>query len=168
VSKEGSVAPKERVNIVYKPSTGEAQEEVELPLKMLFIGDYTGRGDDRPLEQRKPINVDKDNFSQVMASHELELDLSVPDRLSGEKDAQLHVHLELDGLKDFGPEGVVHQVPELRTLLELRSALNALKGPLGNIPAFRKKIEKLLGDTDARQKLMSELGLADSSKPSGT
>jgi len=66
--KEGSVAPQERVNITYKPATGNAQEEVELPLKMLFLGDYTGRADPRPLEERKPINVDKDNFQQVLAS----------------------------------------------------------------------------------------------------
>jgi type VI secretion system protein ImpB len=167
VSKEGSVAPKERVNIVYKPSTGNAQEEVELPLKILLMGDYTGRADDRPLEQRKPINVDKDNFNEVMASHKLELTMSVPDRLSGEKDAEMNVTLKVNSLSDFGPEGVVNQVPELRTLLELRSALNALKGPLGNIPAFRRKIQALLGDTDARQKLMSELALADGTKPSG-
>ena len=67
MAKEGSVAPKERVNIVYKPATGDAQEEVELPLKMLMIGDFTQRPDPRPLEDRKPINVDKDNFSKVMA-----------------------------------------------------------------------------------------------------
>ncbi len=67
MAKEGSVAPKERVNIVYKPATGDAQEEVELPLKMLMMGDYTNRPDPRPLEDRKPINVDKDNFSKVMA-----------------------------------------------------------------------------------------------------
>ncbi len=67
MSKEQSVAPKERVNITYKPATGNAKEEVELPLKMLMLGDYTGRPDPRPLEDRKPINVDKDNFSKVMS-----------------------------------------------------------------------------------------------------
>jgi type VI secretion system protein ImpB len=160
VSKEGTVAPKERVNIVYKPATGNAQEEVELPLKILMLGDYTGRTDDRPLEQRKPINIDKDNFNEVMASHKLELNVNVADRLSGEPGAETSVKLKFNNLNDFGPEGIVNQVPELRTLLELRSALNALKGPLGNIPAFRKKIQALLGDTEARQKLITELGLA--------
>jgi len=164
VSKEGSVAPKERVNIVYKPATGNAQEEVELPLKILMMGDYTGRTDDRPVEERKPINIDKDNFNEVMASHKLELTMSVPDKLSGEKGAEMNVKLKFNNLNDFGPEGIVNQVPELRTLLELRSALNALKGPLGNVPAFRKKIQALLGDETARQKLMSELGLGDGSK----
>ena len=67
MANEGSVAPQERVNITYKSSTGGAQQEVELPLKMLFLGDYTGRPDGRPLEERKPINVDKDNFQQVHA-----------------------------------------------------------------------------------------------------
>ena len=54
MSKEQSVAPKERVNITYKPATGDAQEEVELPLRILMMGDYTGKRDDTPLEERKP------------------------------------------------------------------------------------------------------------------
>jgi type VI secretion system protein ImpB len=166
VSKEGSVAPKERVNIVYKPATGDAQEEVELPLKILMMGDYTGRPDDRPLEERKPINIDKDNFNEVMASHNLGVAINVADKLSGEAGAEMALDLKFKTLADFTPEGIVSQVPELRTLLELRSALNALKGPLGNIPAFRKKIQSLLGDDATRQKLMGELGLPDgSSKP---
>jgi type VI secretion system protein ImpB len=56
----------------------------------------------------------------------------------------------------------VKQVPELRTMLELRAALTALKGPLGNIPAFRKKIQSLLGDSEARKKLVEELKLGSS------
>ena len=48
-----------------------------------------------------------------------------------------------------------------RQLLQLREALTALKGPLGNVPTFRKKIQTMLGDDDARAKLMTELGLGD-------
>jgi type VI secretion system protein ImpB len=161
MAKEGSVAPQERVNITYKPATGDAKEEVELPLKMLFIGDYTGRADPRPLEDRKPINVDKDNYQEVLAEQNLKLDLSVPDRLSGEENASLNVSLQFKSLSDFGPDGVAHQVPELQRLLELREALTALKGPLGNVPAFRRKIQALLQDGAAREKLLSELGLSD-------
>ncbi|MBK7395554.1 MAG: type VI secretion system contractile sheath small subunit [Myxococcales bacterium] len=161
MAKEGSVAPQERVNITYKPATGNAQAEVELPLKMLFIGDYTGRPDPRPLEERKPINVDKDNFTQVLAEQNLSLTMSVPDVLSGEKDANLNVNLKFKKLSDFGPEAVAEQVPELKKLLELRHALTALKGPLGNVPAFRKKIQNLLGDQAGREKLMAELGLKE-------
>ncbi len=74
MAKEGSVAPQERVNITYKPATGNAQAEVELPLKMLFMGDYTGRADPRPLEDRKPIHIDKDNFNQVLDEQNLATD----------------------------------------------------------------------------------------------
>jgi type VI secretion system protein ImpB len=157
--KDQSVAPKERVNIVYKSQTGDLQEESELPLKVLMIGDYTGRPDDAPLDERKPINVDKENFNDVLANQKLELGVSVPNKLVDEKDASLSVALKFKKLDDFSPEGVVNQVPELKQLLELRAALTALKGPLGNIPAFRKKIEALLGDEEKRKKLMKELGL---------
>ena len=157
--REGSVAPQERVNITYKPSTGNAQEEVELPLKMLFIGDYTGRNDPRPLEDRRPINVDKDNFQQVLAEQNLQVSMQVPDVLSGEKDSQLAVTLKFKRLGDFGPDSVAEQVPELKKLLELRQALTALKGPLGNVPAFKRKISSLLADEKTREKLVNELGI---------
>jgi type VI secretion system protein ImpB len=160
MGKEGSVAPQERINIVYKPATGNAQEEIELPLKMLFLGDYTGRPDPRPLEERKPINVDKDNFQQVLAEQNLSLTMSVPDTLSGEKDASLNVNLKFRRLADFGPEAVAEQVPELKKLLELRGALTALKGPLGNVPAFKRKIQGLLADAGTREKLVKELGIS--------
>jgi type VI secretion system protein ImpB len=160
-AKDQSVAPKERVNIVYKSQVGEAQEEQELPLKILMVGDYNGRSDDTPLEERKPINVDGDNFNDVLAKQNLSVDLKVSDRLSGAKDGTLDVHLDFKKLEDFGPEGIVNQVPELKKLLELRQALTALKGPLGNLPAFRKKIQALLGDEASRKQLMKELGLGE-------
>jgi type VI secretion system protein ImpB len=165
MAKEGSVAPKERVNIVYKSATGNAQEEVELPLKILMMGDYTLREDDTPLEERKPINIDKDNFNEVMAKQNLEINITVPDKLSNENGAEMGVKLKFKKLSDFEPEGVVNQVPELRRLLELRAALNALKGPLGNIPAFKKKMQGLLNDQEGRTRLMQELGISpDSTK----
>lgn len=158
--KEGSVAPKERINIRYKPATEGAQEDVELPLKLLFIGDYTGRPDPRPLEERAPINIDKDNFDQVLAEQRVSVDLQVKDKLSGEDESHLNVNLKFGRLSDFGPESVAQQVPELKRLLELRAALTALKGPLGNVPTFKKKIQQLLGDKDRREALMRELGIS--------
>ena len=159
MAKEGTVAPKERVNIVYKSEVAGAQQDVELPLKMLMVGDYTGRKDDRVMEERAPINVDQRNFNEVMAKQELRLDISVEDKLTGAPNSSLPVSLKFESLADFGPEGVVNQVPELRKLQELRAALTALKGPLGNVPAFRKKIQALLGEDATREKLMAELGL---------
>ncbi|MGE0787597.1 MAG: type VI secretion system contractile sheath small subunit [Sandaracinaceae bacterium] len=159
MGKEGSVAPKERVNITYKPATGDQQEEVELPLRIMMLGDYTGKPDDTPLEERKAINIDKDNFADVMAEQNLSLDLNVADKLSGDDGNEMPVSLKFNTLKDFTPEGIAEQVPELRQLMQLRSALTALKGPLGNLPKFRKKIQGLLSDDAARERLMSELGM---------
>jgi len=87
--------------------------------------------------------------------------MNVPNKLTDEKDAEMSVNLNFRQLGDFGPEGIVKQVPELKKLLELRQALTALKGPLGNIPAFRKKIQALLGDGEQRKKLMEELGVKE-------
>lgn len=158
---EQSVAPKERVNITYKPATGDRQAEVELPLKMLFIGDYTGRPDERPLEERRPINVDKDNFQHVLAEHNIGLEISVPNVLVEDGESgDVAVTLRFKKLGDFAPDAVAEQVPELNQLLELRAALTALKSPLGNVPAFRKKLQAILGDAGAREKLMKELGLS--------
>lgn len=160
MSKEQSVAPKERVNITYKPATGNAKEEVELPLKMLMMGDFTQRPDPRPLEDRKPINVDKDNFQKVMSEQKLALSFAVADKLSeGEAEGELNVNLKFRRLSDMEPEAIATQVPELKKLLDLRAALTALKGPLGNEKAFRNKIQQILGDPGQRNRLINELGL---------
>ncbi len=161
MAKESSVAPKERVNIVYRPATGDAKEEVELPLKMLVMGDFTGSPDDRPLEKRETNNIDKDNFEEVLKAQGISLNLTVPNRLSGKPDEEMSVKLKVGSMKDFGPEAVAQQVPELKRLQELREALASLKGPLSNVPEFRKKIQDLVKDEDARKKLLKEMGIEE-------
>ncbi len=162
MSKQATVAPKERVNIVYKPA-GDAQQELELPLKMLMMGDYTQRADNRLLEDRKPVSVNKDNFNDVMAAHNLEMALTVPNKLAtakeGEAAGDLVVKLNPKDIRDFEPDRVAKQVPELNRLLELREALISLKGPLGNIPAFRKKLQQVIKDDVTRKQLCQELKL---------
>jgi type VI secretion system protein ImpB len=160
MAKEGSVAPKERINVTFKPATGGAQEEIELPLKLMAIGDYTHRKDDRKIEDRKPISIDKDTFNDVLAKHDLSLTLSVPNRLQEDCDTEeLAVQLDIDSMNDFNPASLVGKVPELKKLMDLRDALVALKGPLGNAPAFRKAIEGVLADDESRDRVLGELGL---------
>jgi type VI secretion system protein ImpB len=159
MSKEASVAPKERVNIVYRPATGDAKEEVELPLKFLVMGDFTGAQDDRPMEDRKPVNIDKDNFDDVLAASNVRMQAVVPDRLSSDPEAQMAIDLDFKHIKDFDPDTIIQKVPELKQLLELRDALKALKGPLGNVPEFRKKVQDLVKDEGARDRLLKELNI---------
>lgn len=163
MAKEGSVAPKERINITFKPATGNAQEEIELPLKLLVLGDFTQRADDRKVEDRKPIGIDKNSFDEVLAKQELSLTLNVPNRLQEDKeDDELGISLSVNSMKDFNPANLVEQVPELKKLMELRDALVALKGPLGNAPTFRKAIEGVLADEESRTRVLGELGLGAS------
>ena len=160
MSKEGSVAPKERVNIVYRPATGDAREEVELPLKLMVLGDFTQREDDRSVEDRDPISVDKNNFNDVMKGQGLGMTVSVPNKLvEDDPEAQLAVTLRFENINDFTPDAIVRQVPELARLLELRESLKALKGPLANIPEFRRKVQEMVSDEKARAALLSELNL---------
>lgn len=159
MAKEGSVAPKERINVTFKPATGNAQEEQELPLKLLVLGDFTQRADERKIEERKPVGIDKQSFDDVLAKQELSLTFSVPNRLQEGAEDDLAVQLRIDSMKDFNPASLVEQVPELKKLMALREALVALKGPLGNAPAFRKAIESVLADPEARDRVLNELGL---------
>jgi type VI secretion system protein ImpB len=161
MTKEGSIAPKERVNIVYKPATGDARAEVELPLKITVLGDFTHRPDDRPLEDREPISVDKDNFNDVLKAQNVKLDIVVDNKLAEEKGATMPVSISFAGIKDFEPDAVAGQVPELAELLRLREALKALKGPLSNIPDFRKKVQEAVKDDAARAQLLAALGLEE-------
>lgn len=159
MAQEGSVAPKERVNIVYKPSTGDAQEETELPFKLLVLGDFTLSPDERAVEDRDPISVDKTNFDDVLKGQGVKVDLSVADKLSDEENAQMAVSLDFQSMADFNPDAIAKKVPELAKLLELRESLKAVKSPIANVPAFRKKIQSLVDDPEARAKLIAELGL---------
>ena len=87
--------------------------------------------------------------------------MKVPNKLTGKEGEDIPVKLKFDSMKDFSPESVAEQVPELKQLLELRTALQALKGPLGNIPAFRRKIEGIISDVAAREKLLKEISAGE-------
>jgi type VI secretion system protein ImpB len=155
--KEGSVAPKERINIRYVPATLGQQAEIELPLRLVVLGDFTGKEDSTPLEERKAIQVDKNTFKDVIAQAGLERKLTIKNRLSDDPEAELRVDLKFKSLDDFEPDAVVRNVPELQKLIELREALVALKGPLGNMPAFRKRLQQLLNDEASRDALLREI-----------
>ncbi len=155
---DASVAPKERVNIVYKSAMGNQEKTVELPMKQLVLGSFAA-DDGKRMEERESISIDKDNFNDVLAAHKVKVDLKVKDTLSDEMDGEMNVSLTFRSMKDFGPEAVAEQIPELSKLLELRESLMALKGPLSNIPDFRKKIQNLIDDVSQRERLLAELGL---------
>jgi type VI secretion system protein ImpB len=164
MSKDQSVAPKERVNITYKSATGDVAEDVELPFRTLVLGNFTGRASDELIEERKPVAIDKDNFDDVLRENDVKLELNVADHLSGREGGELPVQISIRSMKDFEPEQLASQVPVMKQLLELRAALTALKGPMSNVPGFRKRLASSIADPGARTKLLAELGLH---KPEG-
>lgn len=157
MSKDGSVAPKERINIRYVPATLGQQAEVELPLRVMVLGNFLGKPDSTPLEERQTLRIDKNNFNAVMEEAEIGRDLTVTNALTDEEESELHVSLSFKSLSDFEPDSIVKQVPELRKLTELREALVALKGPLGNMPAFRSRLQGILDDDESRAALLAEI-----------
>lgn len=159
-NKDGSIAPKERINIRYLPKTDGQIAEVELPLNLLITGDLKGKADDTPLDERQPVSINKNNFVAVIAESGIAREFSVPSALSEAPDARMEINLKVNSLADLSPDNVAASVPELKKLLELREALVALKGPMGNIPAFRAQLQALLANEETREQLIQELGIA--------
>ena len=93
------------------------------------------------------------------SEQKLALSFNVKDVLSEQENSELTVNLKFRRLSDMEPEAIANQVPELKKLIDLRAALTALKGPLGNEKAFRNKIQQILSDPAQRNKIVSELGL---------
>ncbi|MES0299177.1 type VI secretion system contractile sheath small subunit [Citrobacter sedlakii] len=155
----GSIAPKELVNIKFQPKTGNQTAEVELPLNLLVTGDLTGGVNDTPLDERQPIAINRNNFNAVIDQAGIGREFAVPSTLTETPDARMNVNLKVKSLADLSPDNIAAQVPEMRKMLELREALVALRGPMGNIPAFRAQLKALLDDEKSREQLIVELGL---------
>ena len=155
-----SESPKERINVTYKPATGDMNEDVEIPYKITLLGEYNPNEEKVPVEDRKAIKVDKSNFNDVLKGQNLSVSFNVDNKLIEDEDSSLNVDLNINSIKDFSPEKIVENVPEMKVLMELRQSLKALKGPLGNVPAFRKAIENAISSKEERDALMSELNLS--------
>ena len=149
--------PASRVNIKYVKYVGDDAVEEELPLKLLLVGDYTMREDDTALEDRKKISINKNNFDSVMKEQKLGLNFSVDNKLSGIEDDTMNVDLKFDSLKDFLPENIAMQVPELKTLVEVRKLLLDLKGRVVNNAAFRRELNKIIQDPGKLDALKEQL-----------
>ncbi len=149
--------PPSRVNIRYVKFTDGAQERVELPLKLLLLGDYTLRPDDTPLAERKKMSVNKDNFDAVLKEQHLKLSMVVPNRLAAVDDEETRVELDISSLDSFTPDEIVKQVPQLAKMIELRELLKDLKARVITNRKFRLALENIVKDQAQVESIMQEL-----------
>jgi len=159
MSQKQSESPKERINVTYTPATGDQNEEIEIPFKLMVLGDFNPNEEFTTVEDKKPINVNKSNFNDVLQEQNLTLEMSVDNKLTDIEEDTLDVKINFNSMKDFSPENIVEQVDELKKLQELRESLMSLKGPLGNIPAFRQAISNAIDNPEETSKLLAELGI---------
>ena len=148
--------PKARVNIKLDLHTGGAQKKVELPLKLMVTGDFSNGREQRPLSERSKIDINKNNFDSVLAEFSPELKLAVPNTLA-DTGSDTGVELIFQSMKDFEPEQVARQIPQLRALLAMRNLLRDLKSNLLDNATFRHELERILKDEALSDELRTEL-----------
>lgn len=148
--------PTARVNIKLDLHTGGVQKKVELSLKLLTVGDFSNGREQRPLSEREKVDINKNNFNDVLAKFSPVVNLSVKNTLAGD-DRKDDINLTFKNIRDFEPEQVARNIPQLRVLLAMRNLLRDLKSNLLDNAAFRRELEIILKDPDLSQELRDEL-----------
>lgn len=148
--------PKARINLKLSLHTGGAQKKVELPLKLLVTGDFSNGQDYRPLSERTKINVNKNNLGSVLSELSPSVNLTVENTLADDGSEE-NICLSFKDMKDFEPEQVARQIPQLKAMLAMRSLLRDLKSNLLDNATFRKELEVILCDPALSNELRTEL-----------
>lgn len=151
-----------RVQISYDVQVGDAIEKKELPFVLGVFGDFMGQptGDVPKLKDRRFVDVNPDNFDEVLASMKPHLAFSVENKLSDDPNAgNIKVDLNFRSLEDFEPEQVARQVKPLRELLDLRTKLADLRGTLQTNEKLDEVLMEAVSNTEKLDKLRGEMGL---------
>jgi len=157
---------KPRVQITYDVEVNGAMQLKELPFVVGVMGDFSGKQEKPlpPLKDRKFIQIDRDNFDQVLAGMNPRAAFRVDDKLSGKEGSQLNVDLRFKSLDDFAPESVAQQIDPLRKLLETRSKLKDLLNKMDGNDQLDELLHQVLESTDARAQLQKTLGVEGASE----
>lgn len=148
--------PKARINLRLSLHTGGAQKKVELPLKLLVAGDFSNGQENRPVSERDKINVNKNNLNSVLSELSPSVNLAVENTLAGDGSEE-NIHLSFKDMKDFEPEQVARQIPQLKAMLAMRSLLRDLKSNLLDNATFRRELEVILRDPTLSNELRNEI-----------
>ena len=149
-----------RVQITYDVEIGDAIEMKEIPFVVGVLADLSGKPDE-PLpkvKDRKFVEIDRDNFNQVLAGMKPRLAYRVDNKLTDD-DSKMAVELRFKSLDDFHPERVAEQVTPVRKLVEARKRLSELLGKLDGNDKLDELLQDVLANTDAIEKLGQEAGV---------
>jgi type VI secretion system protein ImpB len=154
-----------RVHITYEVEVGDAIQLKEIPFVMGVLGDFSGAPAEAlpRLRDRKFVEVNPDNFDDVLKSMKPRLTYKVDNKLSSEA-GKIGVELNFESFDDFSPERVAQQVEPLRKLLQLRQQLADLRGSLQGNDKLEEILQATVNDVDRLAKLKTELeaqGAAD-------
>lgn len=151
-----SEIPKARVNITLDVDTDGAKKKLELPMKLLTIGDFSGGKSAGKISDRERININKQNIHTVMSDLKPEAKFSVRNIIANDE-SEISVDIKFNNFKSFDPENVVRQIPELDTMLAMRNLLKDLKSNLLDNGKFRKELERIVNNKPAFDGLKEEL-----------
>jgi type VI secretion system protein ImpB len=151
---------KPRVHITYEVETEGAQIQRELPFVVGVMGDFSGDPTQplRPLAERKFVQIDRDNFDDVMARMAPGLKLKVDNTLAGDG-SQMGVELKFNKMDDFEPAKVAAQVPALQALIETRNKLRDLMSKVDRSEELENLLEQVLKSEEELKSLSGQLGL---------
>jgi type VI secretion system protein ImpB len=148
-----------RVQITYDVELGGAIEKKELPLVIGILADLSGKPD-QPLpkfKERKFVELDKDNFDQVLASICPRVAYSVDNKLS-KNGTNVNVELRFRSVEDFEPLNVVNQVAPLKKLLEARGRLSDLLAKLDGNDELDSLLQEVVANTDSLKEIKAAAG----------
>ncbi|OJT99384.1 type VI secretion system contractile sheath small subunit [Metarhizobium album] len=148
-----------RVHITYDVETEGAQVRKELPFVVGVIGDFSGKPYEplKPLRDRKFIQIDRDNFDDVMKRMTPGAEFKVDNTLAGDE-SQMAVSLKFNSMEDFEPGSIVDQVEPLRKLLAVRNKLRDLMSKVDRSEELESLLEEVLQNTEKLSALAGELG----------
>jgi type VI secretion system protein ImpB len=149
-----------RVHITYDVEVGGAIENKELPFVLGVLGDFSGQPDELlpRVRDRKFIEIDRDNFDQVLAAMKPRLAYRVDNKLTDDG-SKMGVELRFKSMDDFHPDNVVRQVEPLRKLVDARQRLSDLLSKMDGNDKLEQILNDIVSDTSAQQELSSALGL---------
>ena len=143
-----------RVQITYDVEIGGAIEKKEIPFVVGVMADLSGMPEAPlpKLKDRKFVEIDRDNFSDVMASINPHLVFRVANKVANDGSA-MGVELRFKTVDDFGPLSLIDQVASLKKMFDVRSKLNDLVSKLDGNDALDEKLQELLKQPDALKQL---------------